>query len=145
MVPFGEGAVGGDGDLVLLAGDGDGVAKSTGLAADLDSLLEELFEGGDVHDLILHRLRAVDDEGRSLLLALGPRCRPTTHFSLPSCDPTDSASDNASKPHNTQTTQRQELTERQREEDSPTEAKCELRFRVGLAYLLPDPGIEKGY
>lgn len=82
-VPFGEGAVGGDGDLVLLAGDGDGVAKSTGLAADLDSLLEELFEGGDVHDLILHRLRAVDDEGRSLLLALGPRRRrrPTTHFS----------------------------------------------------------------
>lgn len=42
-VPFREVAIGGNGDLALLAGDGDGVTESAGLAADLDSLLEELF------------------------------------------------------------------------------------------------------
>lgn len=44
IVPFGEVAVGGDGDLALLADDGDRIAESTGLATDLDSLLKELFQ-----------------------------------------------------------------------------------------------------
>lgn len=87
QIPFGEVGARGDGDLVLLAGDGDGVAESAGLAADLDAFLEELLEGGDVHDLILHRLSAVDDECGPLLLPLQPRrsssrC-PSAHFRFP--------------------------------------------------------------
>lgn len=68
--PFGEGTLGSDGDLVLVTGDSDGVAERTGLASgDLDALLEELLERGDVHDLVLDRLRAVDHErARPLLL-----------------------------------------------------------------------------
>ncbi|GFY99365.1 ribosomal L22e protein family [Actinidia rufa] len=38
--------------LVLLARDSDKVTESTGLAAYFDALLEELFQRGDVHDLI---------------------------------------------------------------------------------------------
>ena len=70
-IPLGEGPVGGDRDLGLLAGDGDGVAEAPGLAAgDLDALLQELLERGDLHDLVLHGLGAVDREGdRALLLA----------------------------------------------------------------------------
>ena len=70
-IPLGEGPVGGDGDLGLLAGDGDGVAEAPGLAAgDLDALLQELLERGDLHDLVLDGLGAVDREGdRALLLA----------------------------------------------------------------------------
>ena len=33
--------IGGEGVFALLAGDGDGVAESTGLGADIDALLEE--------------------------------------------------------------------------------------------------------
>lgn len=86
-VPLGEGGgvFGGDGDLGLVAGDGDGVAEGTGLAADLDALLKELLQGGDIHNLILHRLRAVDHERRCLLLPslLGPNthCSSFTHLS----------------------------------------------------------------
>ena len=62
-IPLGEGPVGGDRDLGLLAGDGDGVAEAPGLAAgDLDALLQELLERGDLHDLVLHGLGAVDRE-----------------------------------------------------------------------------------
>lgn len=72
-IPLREGPIGGYGDLGLLAGDGDGIAKAAGLAAgDLDALLQELLERGDLHDLVLHRLGAVDREGdRPLLLARG--------------------------------------------------------------------------
>jgi hypothetical protein len=72
-VPLREGPFGGDGDLGLLAGDGDGVAEVPGLAAgDLDALLQELLERGDVHDLVLHGLGAVDHErDRTLLLPAG--------------------------------------------------------------------------
>lgn len=70
-VPLGEGALGGDGDLVLLAGDGDGAAEHSSLAIDLDAVVKELLEGGDVHDLVLDGLPAVDGEGLGLLLALG--------------------------------------------------------------------------
>lgn len=56
---------------MLAVTEGDGVAKSAGLAGDLDALLEEFLQGGDVHDFVLHRLRAVDDECGRLLL-LGP-------------------------------------------------------------------------
>jgi hypothetical protein len=76
-VPLREGPFGGDGDLGLLAGDGDGVAEAPGLAAgDLDALLEELLERGDVHDLVLHGLGAVDHE-RDRPLLLGRRRAPS--------------------------------------------------------------------
>ena len=69
-VPFREVAVGGDGDLALVPGDGNGIAECTGLAADLNPLLKELLQRSNVHNLILHRLRAIDQEARSLLLPL---------------------------------------------------------------------------
>jgi hypothetical protein len=41
--------------LGLLAGDGDRLAKVASLGAgDLDALLQELLERGDLYDLILH-------------------------------------------------------------------------------------------
>jgi hypothetical protein len=68
-LPLGEGALGGDADLVLVARDGDSAAENAGLAVDLDAVVEELLKGRDVHDLVLHGLAAVDGEGLSLLLA----------------------------------------------------------------------------
>ena len=44
QVPLGEGGLGGDVDLVLLAADGDLVAEVAGLAVDLDAVLQELLE-----------------------------------------------------------------------------------------------------
>jgi hypothetical protein len=79
-VPLREGPFGGDGDLGLLAGDGDGVAEVPGLAAgDLDALLQELLERGDVHDLVLHGLGAVDHE-RDRPLLLRRRRRAARHL-----------------------------------------------------------------
>ena len=58
--------------LVLLASDDAGVSESSGLAADLDPLLEELLQLGELHDLVLHRFPTVDHKHRSLILPLGP-------------------------------------------------------------------------
>jgi hypothetical protein len=41
--------------------DRDVVAEVPGAAVDLDAVVKELLEGGDVEDLIVDRLRAVDD------------------------------------------------------------------------------------
>jgi NAD-dependent oxidoreductase involved in siderophore biosynthesis len=50
-------------DLALaLLGDGDGVSEVSGAALDLDAVVEELLEGLDIEDLVVHGLRAVDDE-----------------------------------------------------------------------------------
>ena len=50
-------------DLALaLLGDGDGVPEVSSAALDLDAVVEELLESLDVEDLVVHRLRAVDDE-----------------------------------------------------------------------------------
>lgn len=58
--------MGNDLDLAIaLLGDGDGVAQVVGAALDLDALLEELLEGGDVEDLVARGLRSVDDELRT--------------------------------------------------------------------------------
>ncbi|KAG0595922.1 hypothetical protein M758_UG209700 [Ceratodon purpureus] len=70
QVSLGESALGGDADAVLLPSDGDGAAEHSGLAIDFDAVVKELLEGGDVHDLVLYRLTAVDGEGLRLLLAL---------------------------------------------------------------------------
>ena len=70
-IPFGEDAVGSDTDLVLFARDGDRLSEDTDLTSDLDAILQELLERGDVHDLVLHWLPTVDSERGGFLLALG--------------------------------------------------------------------------
>jgi len=63
--------VGNDLDLAIaLLGDDDVVAEVVGAALDLDAVLEELLEGGDVEDLVVGGLRSVDDELLGLLLGL---------------------------------------------------------------------------
>lgn len=47
---------------VTLLRDLDGVAKVTGPALDLDAVMQELFEGADVEDLVVSGLGGVDDE-----------------------------------------------------------------------------------
>lgn len=55
--------MGGDLDLALTSLlDDDVVAQVVGAALDLDAVLEELLEGGDVEDLVASRLLSVDDE-----------------------------------------------------------------------------------
>lgn len=55
--------VGNDLDLAVgRGGDDDVVAQVVGAAVNLDVVLEELLEGGDVEDLVAGRLRSVDDE-----------------------------------------------------------------------------------
>lgn len=61
-------------DLALTdLGDGNNVTKVSGAAVNLDLVLEELLEGGDVEDLVRRWLGSVDDEllGDLGLLALG--------------------------------------------------------------------------
>lgn len=58
--------MGNDLDLaVALLGDLDGVTEVAGAAIDLDAVVKELLEGGDVEDLVAHGLRGVDDELRT--------------------------------------------------------------------------------
>lgn len=47
---------------VTLAGDDNIVTKVVGAAINLDAVLKELFEGGDVEDLVVGGLRSIDDE-----------------------------------------------------------------------------------
>lgn len=55
--------MGNDLDLaVTLLGDGDGLAEVAGAALDLDLLVQELLEGGDIEDLVGGGLRSVDNE-----------------------------------------------------------------------------------
>lgn len=61
-------------DLALTdLGDGNNVTKVSGAAVNLDLVLKELLEGGDVEDLVRRWLGSVDDEllGDLGLLALG--------------------------------------------------------------------------
>jgi len=71
-VAAGELVVGNDLDLAVTGlGDLDGLAKVANAALNLDLLIEELLEGGDVEDLVAGGLRSVDDE----LLARGTSVR----------------------------------------------------------------------
>jgi hypothetical protein len=47
---------------IALLRDDDGVAEVTNTSLDLDLVLEELLEGGDVKDLVARGLRSVDGE-----------------------------------------------------------------------------------
>jgi len=54
--------VGGDLDLALtLLLDNNVVAEVVGAALNLDAVLEELLEGGDIEDLVAGRLRSIND------------------------------------------------------------------------------------
>jgi hypothetical protein len=44
--------------------DGDGIAKVAGAAVNLDAVVEELLEGGDIKDLVVHGLGSIDGELR---------------------------------------------------------------------------------
>lgn len=60
--------MGNDLDLAItLLLDDNVVAQVVGAALDLDAVLEELLEGGDVEDLVVGGLRSVDDELYGLL------------------------------------------------------------------------------
>lgn len=69
--------MGNDLDLaVTLLGDLDLVAKVANTALNLDLLVQELLEGGDIEDLVGGRLGGVDDElqeGRKLARAVRRR------------------------------------------------------------------------
>ena len=66
--------VGNDLDLAItLLGDLDGLAEVAGAALNLDALVQELLEGGDIEDLVAGGLRSVDDELEAMELA------PPTH------------------------------------------------------------------
>jgi hypothetical protein len=50
-------------DLALTSlGDDDVVTQVADTALDLDAVVEELLEGGDIEDLVRGRLRSIDDE-----------------------------------------------------------------------------------
>jgi len=51
-------------------GDDDVVAEVADAALDLDAVVQELLEGGDVEDLVARGLRGVDDELLGDLLGL---------------------------------------------------------------------------
>jgi len=70
-VALGEGDLGGHGDHGVITLNGDVVAEDTGLAVDLDSVLQELLESGSVENLICDWLGAVDGELLNLLLGSG--------------------------------------------------------------------------
>lgn len=65
QLTLGEAKIGraGNSQLSSITGDGNIVgSKSSGLSIDLDSVVKVLLEHGNVEDLIVDRLRAVDDE-----------------------------------------------------------------------------------
>lgn len=81
-VAAGQFVVGNDLDLALTSLlDHDIVAQVVGAALDLDAVLEELLEGGDVEDLVASGLLSVDDELRTRTLAADSF--PRHHPSLP--------------------------------------------------------------
>jgi hypothetical protein len=58
-------------DLAITGlGDDDVVAEVADTALDLDAVVQELLEGGDVEDLVARGLRGVDDELLGDLLGL---------------------------------------------------------------------------
>ena len=61
-VATGEGDVSNDLDLALTSlGDDDVVTQVADAALDLDAVVEELLEGGDIEDLVRGGLRSIDD------------------------------------------------------------------------------------
>ena len=62
-VATGEGDVGNDLDLAIARlGDNNVVTEVADTALDLDAVVQEFLESGDVEDLVARGLRSVDDE-----------------------------------------------------------------------------------
>lgn len=62
-------------------GDDDLVAEVADTALDLDAVMEELLEGGNIEDLITSRLGGVDDElGHVRLVVLRPLKKMNTYL-----------------------------------------------------------------
>lgn len=73
-------------DLALaLLGDLDDITEVADTAIDLDLVLEELLEGGDIEDLVGRRLGGVDDELLGDLGLLALRGFLDAHFVLAYC------------------------------------------------------------
>lgn len=71
QVAAGEGDVGNNLDLAIAGlGDDNVFTEVTDTALDLDAVVEELLEGGDIEDLVASGLRSVDDELLGNLLGL---------------------------------------------------------------------------
>lgn len=62
QVALGERKFSSDDDLGLVGGDLNLAAKVAGLAVDLDAVVQELVEGGNIEDLVLNGLPAVNSE-----------------------------------------------------------------------------------
>jgi len=54
---------------ITLLANHDGIAQVTGAAVDLDAVMEELLEGGEIEDFVVDGLGGVDDELLGDLLA----------------------------------------------------------------------------
>ncbi|GIL85124.1 hypothetical protein Vretimale_9978, partial [Volvox reticuliferus] len=74
-VPLAEVRLRSDSHFGLVLSHFNGVAKYTSLAVHLDLIKQKFLKGRNVHNLILHRLSAVDGKDQGLLLrrALGGR------------------------------------------------------------------------
>lgn len=83
-VTAGQLVVGNDLDLAIaLLGDLDGLAEVADATLNLDLLVQELLEGGDIEDLVAGRLRSVDDELNGGFVRLpGLRTRPTRNVGV---------------------------------------------------------------
>lgn len=79
-IPLGEITVGSDCNLTLLTSNRYGIAKSSSLASDFDTIEKKLLQRSDFHNFIFHWLCTVYCEGYSLLLPLGTGCTSSTHF-----------------------------------------------------------------
>jgi hypothetical protein len=47
---------------ITLLGDLNGVTEVSGAAIDLDAIVEEFLEGGEIEDFVIDGLRGIDDE-----------------------------------------------------------------------------------
>lgn len=68
QISLGEGQLSSDDDLGLVAGDSHLGAQLTGLAVDLDAVVQELLEGGRVQNLVLNGLPQINGELGNVLL-----------------------------------------------------------------------------
>ena len=76
-VATGERDVGNDLNLAIARlGDNNVVTEVADTALDLDAVVQELLEGGDVEDLVARWLRSVDGELRRLLAFSCANCNP---------------------------------------------------------------------
>lgn len=83
-VATGEGDVSNDLDLALASlGDDDVVTEVADTALNLDAVVQELLEGGDVEDLVASGLRSVDDELYSSVSRLSAADVLSMHKNLP--------------------------------------------------------------